>query len=158
MTDSRSSSLIGMLVGSHFRPPASSILKLLPASQSLVLQPEPDNPYDESAVKVVLPVTSLPDGASKWNLEGTGYEMIDLIELGEDIHLGYIGAESNKNLKARIANGEELCSNVEFMTHLEEWPAPAKLLFASDGQPLVSAPVNNALPVHDVGVDEFGDQ
>lgn len=135
-------SLIGMLVGSHFRPPSNAILALLPAQQSLVLEPEADNPYDEAAVKVLLPIDSLPPEAPQWDLSGTGYEMIDLIEQGEPIHLGYLAAAGNRKLKQRQLQGERVVSNVEFLSAVDPgpagWPLPASLLFAADGQALVS--------------------
>lgn len=44
--------LLSPIVGAFYRPPAKTILGLLGPGHELVLDPEPDNPYDENAVKV----------------------------------------------------------------------------------------------------------
>jgi hypothetical protein len=89
------------IVGMVFRPPALRILAGLPFEAPLRLQREPENPYDENAVKVLL---------SSWE----GYEPLrdsllaeaipDHAELSRGqyyssaldlpVHLGYVGAKT----------------------------------------------------------------
>lgn len=42
------------LVGMHFRPPAKDIVNCLPAGVELLLEHQPDNPYDGDAIRVLL--------------------------------------------------------------------------------------------------------
>jgi hypothetical protein len=110
-----------------------------------MLMPEPDNPYDSSAVKVLLPVTSLPDSVKAIDLDGTGYTMEELVSAGEPIQLGYLAAVANRQLAQRQMQGEQLVSNVEILNAVgltgDLWPCQAKLLFAIDGQATVQVTV-----------------
>ena len=52
--DGGASRLTTMLVGQHFNPPATIILKCLRNGTRVRLVPEPTNPYDEGAIEVRL--------------------------------------------------------------------------------------------------------
>ena len=93
--------LISLLVGAHFRPPAKQLLTALPAGQSLLLIPEPDNPYDSNAVKVaVVPETIDIDNAIiNSALEGTGSVIEDFSPV-EPLHLGYLPTKLPKGFEA----------------------------------------------------------
>lgn len=106
--------LTAPIVGAHFRPPAKDILNLLPGGARLLLQREPDNPYDSAAVKVLLPgfgpggehvelyesflVQAQADefGSLPWNKDS----------LTDPCHLGYV--DSKKTGKA-----------AEFSSHMD---------------------------------------
>ena len=78
------------ILGAHFRPPAKLILQFLPTGQSLQLEPEPDNPYDNAAIKVMLLPTDLPsDPEFIDNLSSYGHD-IEALQAENYIHLGYI--------------------------------------------------------------------
>lgn len=78
------------ILGAHFRPPAKLIFQYLPTGQVLLLEPEPDNPYDANAIKVLLPSTALPtDPEFIDNLSSFGHDIEELRTRGR-IHLAYI--------------------------------------------------------------------
>jgi hypothetical protein len=97
------------LVGSHFRPPAKQVLAVLPTGCALALVPEPENPYDEKAIRVMLiPAETIPVGqvaALATALAGTGFDALDLIGSSEPLHLGYIGDSDGKVCKQRQCPG-----------------------------------------------------
>lgn len=138
--------LQSLLVGAHFCPPAKQLLTALPAGTPLLLIPEPDNPYDENAVRVLLPLSSLPStedplsGGLDHALLGTGLSLDDLLAAGEPIHLGYLPATGNKQLAQAQAQGLSLASNIEVLQALAAQPPwHALLRFAPDGSPMVAA-------------------
>lgn len=47
------------IVGAHYRPPATAILKILSTGASLILRPEPTNPVDPHAKAVIIKTSSL---------------------------------------------------------------------------------------------------
>src|SRR5258708_34749998 len=102
-----------LLVGSHFRPPAKQLLASLPSGTPCQLVPEPENPYDEHAIRVELPLSSLPDPnplaiGIDHSLEGTGFTLADLLESDTPIHLGYIPQSINKQHLSMLQQGEQL--------------------------------------------------
>ena len=123
--------ILTRLVGSHFRPPAQLILENLPASTPLILSPEPENPYDEQAIKVILASENLglPENADE-ELANYGSSIGDLMEMGE-IHLGYIAKSGGKP-----ADG--LPGNVEVLELMATSPNyTAELAFTPEGKALV---------------------
>ena len=78
------------ILGSHFRPPAKLIFQYLASGTVLLLEPEPDNPYDANAIKVMLPSSDLPsDPEFIDNLSSFGHDIEELHSRGT-IHLAYI--------------------------------------------------------------------
>lgn len=79
--------------GMHFRPPAKSILAALPANHPILLQPEPDNPYDQNAIKVLVDLDELPESSHAALLVAD----VDIPAIRETqgayFHLGYIAKE-----------------------------------------------------------------
>lgn len=95
--------LTTLLVGMHFRPPAKVLVANLPSGTTLHLQAEPENPYDEGAIKVILLSEDLPqDGevaaSLDTDLSGMGYTLED-IKAEPAWHLGYVAASDGKPLQ-----------------------------------------------------------
>jgi hypothetical protein len=87
------------IVGAYHRPPALLILQNLPTGQLLSLEPEPDNPYDANAIKVILASSDLPqDTDFSDQLTSYGHELESLQSSGP-IHLGYIERGRTQDLK-----------------------------------------------------------
>jgi len=146
--------LLSPLVGSHFRPPAKAILAHLPDGASLVLDPEPSNPYDPSAVRVLVGVSEIPESeypALEVELPEFGSSLEDLLKngtlSGEDldifdepmIFLGYIAASGGKPLEKVQAQRPNLVGNSEVLSMLVFSPATpaARLRFGPSGEPEV---------------------
>ena len=77
------------IVGAHFRPPAKQLLEVLPIGTPMLLRAEPDNPYDENAIQVLVSLSKTYP-ISQWAvlaaaLEGTGYTPQDLIDHAKQI-------------------------------------------------------------------------
>jgi len=130
-----------LIVGSHFHPPAKTLLAGLPNGLPLSIVPEPENPYDENALLVTLDPRSIPKNLWKGLdtlLEGSGCEMAELamqMEVeGVPITLGHVGKTGGKPLlKAGIAEG-----NVEVKALIEAGGYAAQLVFdAADGSPRI---------------------
>lgn len=140
--------LTALLVGAHFRPPAKQLLAALPTCTPLALVPEPDNPYDEHAIKVLLPVASLPDPSTPEGelmnaaLTGTGTSLEDLHLADEPLHLGYLPTATNKQHLQGIASGLTLQSNQDISARLagQDPPWSAELCFTPEGSPMVRLP------------------
>ena len=80
------------IVGMHFRPPAKLVLAGLPGGAHLRLEPEPSNPYDENAVKVLCDPNDMVPGyidEIEDQLEGYGRTKEDLLA-ETSLHLGYV--------------------------------------------------------------------
>ena len=100
------------LVGSHFHPPAKQVLQALRARAVLSLVPEPDNPYDENAVRVEVVVADtllISDfGRLCEVLDGTGFDPHDVASDHEPLHLGYIPRSGAKTAQGGPGNIEVL--------------------------------------------------
>lgn len=95
--------LTGLLVGSHFRPPAKQLLAVLPSGSKLELRPEPQNPYDPDAVAVYLAKSVLMELPAKAlasledSLPSCGWT-IRLLQGQPEIQLGYLARAGNRDL------------------------------------------------------------
>lgn len=83
------------LMGAHFRPPAKTLLAILPANFPLTIRPEPENPYDSNALAVWLDVEDFSD--ELWQdllpmLPGSGFDETDL-RAQRHFHIGYAAKE-----------------------------------------------------------------
>lgn len=90
--------LLGLLTGARFRPPAELLLQHLPTGTEVELRPEPENPYDPEAVGVWVEPRQIPESehqALAEELPGAGWTLPDLLS-AEPIQLGYIATESGK--------------------------------------------------------------
>ena len=136
--------LLVPLVGAYFRPPASRVLAHLPAGAQLFLIPEPDNPYDDKAIKVcVWLCQAVPDhqiAQLTAELDALGFDYQELATRAELLQLGYL-ADSDGKLCNRAEGrqpGNREAAQLAAATGLPpNGPWPAKLTFATNGKPLV---------------------
>jgi hypothetical protein len=138
-----SPSLLAPIAGAFHRPPAKQVLQALPSGAKLILQPEPENPWDALAVKVLVDVgdaiTIQQFPGLQAALDGTGVEAHELISSHEPLQLGYIAASQGKPLAKAKAAGFPGVGNAEVLAALEgHWAnAQATLEFWVDGSPCV---------------------
>src|SRR5258706_6686427 len=128
-----SSILQSLLVGAHFRPPAKQVLAHLPVGAELILQREPENPYDVGAIKVLVDLVEVAEGqrgALDEALTGTGVDLVELLEAEEPLQLGYVISATNK----KLANWASNLAVGEFM---DRGACVARLGFTAEGEPLV---------------------
>lgn len=133
------------LVGMHFRPPAKAVLAHLPSGSKLLLIPEPDNPYDEKAIKVLVEPGEVPESeydALQADMDGMGFQIEDVLQLKADvkapIHLGYIADSKGKVVQARLdktGNAEIAAAVIGADTAWQD--IRASLGFEGDGKPIV---------------------
>lgn len=141
---------LALLVGAYHRPPARQLLTALPAGASLMLRPEPDNPYDAAAVQVWCQTDSLPaEGEARDNLEfelpGTGHSLDEVLEQPEWM-LGYLAASEGKPLaQGRAKTGLQLQGNREVADALAQPDHRASLQWGPGGEPLVQIIVGSEL-------------
>ena len=101
MSEQMSESILVPIVGMAFRPPAVFIIKSLPHGAPLILEREPENPFDPNAVRVILlrfhsykeiyndlKILAIPDHAEL--SRGQWYEGF----LTDYFMLGYVGAKT----------------------------------------------------------------
>lgn len=119
------------LVGAHFRPPAKAILQVAPAGLPLELRPEPENPYDSTAVAVWMAGKSLPAVVGEeLGLLAEGYGFSAESIFAESWHLGYLAAKPPKGYEGTLAK--------EIFGLLAEGKViGAKLGFLPNGNPAV---------------------
>lgn len=130
--------LYSLLVGGYHRPPAKLLLEHLPSGTPLDLRPEPENPYDPSAIKVLLDPQFIPEtqhAALADRLPLCGYTLEQVMS-GGTIQLGYVAATGGKPLAAAPAS---FVGNQEFLAAMAYQPElnDAALGFAPDGKPTV---------------------
>lgn len=122
MTTTSPNSLKLLLVGSHFNPPAKTILLCLRNGTEVTLRREPENPYDEFAIGVYV------GGADvEWSeldkeaedLKGYGLSL-DELRTRPEFKLGHVGASGGKPLaKASKLCGEDLSGTREILRGVE---------------------------------------
>lgn len=128
--------VIAPLVGMHFRPPAKLVLAALPAGAKLVLVPEPENPYDHKAIKVLVAPGEIPVSQHETlalALPATGFDLFEVLAM-EQVFLGYVADSEGKLCQTRGFNGN---AEIAAAVGVEGWPAPAVLAFDPSGQPCV---------------------
>jgi hypothetical protein len=76
----------------QFHPPAKWVLSVLRAGTALQLRHEPENPYDELAIKVLCKPSAIPEGYHSdldEALLGTSFDLPSVLAM-EEIFLGYV--------------------------------------------------------------------
>jgi len=129
-----------LITGAFARLPGRQVLEVLPARASLLLVPEPENPYDSEAIRVEIDSAEIPHASHREltdRLEGTGWSLADVLQNGEAIHLGYVAASNGKPLlRAGLAVGNREFNDAANRRQLTA-PYSGKLCFAADGAPMV---------------------
>lgn len=156
--------LTSILVGSHFVPPAKIIIEHLPSGTPLSLTPDPENPYDEHAIRVSVAGSAIP--ASQHDelavkLPGAGQDLESVIAPGANWPLGHVGSSEGKPLvKARLVRAD-LVGNKDFLEIMQSgvrWTA--SLGFDGSGMSLVVMEVENVgdneLTGIGMGLDKYG--
>ena len=103
------------IVGSHFVPPAKTLLEHAPADAQILVRPERDNPYDANAATVHLAFAEIPSSQyDELALKLAGHGM-DIEECrGTTFVLGHIAASGGKPIgKIEMATGLTLSGTIE---------------------------------------------
>jgi hypothetical protein len=136
--------LTSMLVGMHFVPPSKILLEHIPAGTSLRLEADPENPYDEHAIKVFVEGASIPESQHEElavKLPGAGQDLETVIAPEAWWMLGHVAASGGKPMaKARLVRGD-LVGNLEF--HEVGLTGKARLGFDGSGMILVELEVES---------------
>lgn len=118
------------LVGMHFRPPAKDVVNLLAGGTELIVQRQPQNPYDPNAVQVLL------GGFSKEGQYAALYEQFyedpntDRDNLIDPLPLGYIcNGEKTGGKKADMITEQMDPHGITALA--------GKLIFDAKGGPMV---------------------
>lgn len=122
-----------LLVGSHFVPPAKLLIEALPAGAKLLLRAEPENPYDEHAIKVWVESGEVPESQHpnlSTFLPGAGVTIEELLATPEWC-LGHVAASGGKPLaKVGLSQG-----TLEIGEIMANGPYVARLMFWDSGAP-----------------------
>lgn len=130
------------LVGGHFRPPAKQVLSVLHSGCPLALVPEPENPYDPKAIKVMLdPADILVSQHEALAAALDGVCDLDSVMLDGRLHVGYVADSTGKVCQKRGEPGNGQLAEVVNGWNGDgmEWEdVAASLTFAPDGQAMVT--------------------
>jgi hypothetical protein len=111
------------IVGAWHHPPAQALFEVLPPATTLILRPEPTNPFDQNAIQVLLPRASLDalnphaQGVLTRALEGYGTSL-DELHAKDSTMLGYIARKYAIGLAPKLGGD-----------------TPAKLAYVASGAP-----------------------
>lgn len=144
-----------LLVGSFSHPPAGLLLQNIPGGVELILQPEPENPYDSGAIRVLIASDNIPasrDQELELLLPGAGLTLSEL-RCEPQWMLGHVAANGGKPLsKAGLTQG-----NLEIGAMLQDGACKARLFFWPDGKPGIEVrseePKDGPYPA---GRDQYG--
>lgn len=133
-----------LISGQFHRPPARQVLAVLASGTPLELVPEPDNPYDPQAIKVMCDLAGgALDGVLADPSTTAGFEQellncgmtLEMLVSAGPVQLGYIAASGGKPLARALAGGEPLVGNGIIFEDALAGTASATLCFAPDGSP-----------------------
>lgn len=151
-----SRSLLCPLVGAFHRPPAKTVLEVLPHGTALLLVPEPENPYDAGAIRVMVDLRALCDDDDAFQaqlcqeLDGVGADFSDVVDDGP-LQLGYCAATGGKPLAKLAAVWSQTGLSPVGNSAIAEAIGPdgismtnwtATLSFGPDGHPAVKITVD----------------
>jgi len=134
--------LVSLIVGSHFVPPAKILLENLPTKAPLELVAEPENPYDANAIVVLVNPSAIP--ASRHEtlreiLPTMGHDWDEILAEGRALSLGHIASSEGKPLLQARALNPALVGTLEILPFLEN--AKAWFSVGSDGKALVNVEI-----------------
>lgn len=121
------------IVGINFRPPAvRELFSALPIGQVLSLEPEPENPHDPEAVRVMLNLWSLPESMEDLVAEAAEHTDNNTGEFMDDwVHIGYVPRSGAKTDTLK-------CGTREILALIASKPSwTARLTFSPSGMALV---------------------
>lgn len=135
--------LLCPIAGAFHRPPAKTVIENLPAGTSVILSPEPENPYDGFAIKVLVDLAKLDNNdtivAMQSALDACGADSVECFT--QPIQLGYLAATEGKPLartaEAWISYGMIAYGNQKAVEALLDSSHLATLAFGPDGHPAV---------------------
>lgn len=137
------------LAGAYHRPPAKTILGALPQGCELKLDPEPQNPYDEYAIRVLVRTGAIP--ASQYamleaELPNSGSSLDDLLTQAE-VMLGYLSSSTSRAGQKTLAESPGCQGNITVgdaiaTAQAHQWDWFAELAFDAAGKPLVQVTIN----------------
>ena len=98
------------IVGVNFRPPAvRELFSALPVGQVLSLEPEPDNPHDPEAVRVMLQAWLAPESCEDLVMAAADHaENITGEPLDDWFHIGYVPRSGAKTDTLKCGTREVL--------------------------------------------------
>jgi hypothetical protein len=138
-----------MLVGAHFVPPAKLVLEHLASGTELILEPYDDNPYDSSAIRVLVEPRLIPEsqhGVLDEKLPGAGSDMQTLLASGPLV-LGHVASSGGKPLAKANASGPiQYVGTLEVREALTQPGHEAKLGFDPAGLPIIYLTVSISGP------------
>jgi HIRAN domain len=151
------------LVGMHFHPPAKQVLECLAFGTAVKLAPQPDNPYDSNAIRVLVRSDAIPVGqraALADALAGTGFDLESVLRDGvveenvdgrlvdsdgrfvPEIFLGFIArTRSDGRNPVPIGNVQILRAIADAGAGTANWTVLATLKFDVDGKPWINVVV-----------------
>jgi hypothetical protein len=108
--------LLSLITGGFARQGGKVALEHLPSGAELRLEPEPDNPYDQFALRVLVDPEEIPTSQHihmEDKLEAYGMTIGDLLNNGP-IWIGFVAATGGKPLAKAKAASPILSGNQEF--------------------------------------------
>jgi hypothetical protein len=122
------------IVGMSFRPPAAEVMRNLPGGTELLIQRQPENPYDENACAVFL--FGFCEGGQHGELHSSLIEQQtdpdERAKYVDPLMLGFI--DSKKTGKAKELS--------QFLLGQEIESIPSALSFSMDGKPQIEIDIN----------------
>lgn len=126
------------IVGMHFRPPAKLLVQVLPAGTTLTLEPEPENPYDPLAIRVLVAASAIPESQYarlEAELPGMGLTIDEVLGAEAPWQLGYVCASTNVKQLAKCPGTVGNADVGALAARCEDFTAT--LAFDPSGWPLV---------------------
>lgn len=117
-------SLRSPIRGAGFRPPANLVLKHVPSGLPLLIEADPQNPYDSNAIKVLVAKSDLAPYAESFSeaLADFGVDKEEFFSDESPLWLAFIAKEETSLWHNALASGQDLSPS---------------LGFAPDGKPLI---------------------
>lgn len=147
--------LLMPLVGAHFNRPAKHLLTALPHNTVLVLEPDPDNPYDSKATKVLIATDVLMDidakhpGGIDSACAGTGFDldtlMINATSTDDLTILGHLPDSDGKVAEKLGCKGNRHVAEALELAGLGWGDVTVRLKFDGEGRPEVEIEIPNLI-------------
>lgn len=152
------------LVGTRFRRAGELLLASLPAGCTLHLAPEPTNPVDGKAIKVLVDASDIPREAHahlRESLPNFGLTLEQWLEASEMLPLGYIASSTSEAGLKALAGNEGSVGNADVLKLLSECEGAevfARLSFAMSGLPEVIITTEQEEQESDLEEEDFEEE